>query len=316
MKSFFITGAAGFIGSHLAEYIFHSFPKSRIIALDKLTYAGNKFFLKEIINDRRVKFIRSDIIDTKKYFSFLKKTDCAINLAAESHVDNSFVNSTIFTKTNTFGAHIFLQNCIQAKVKKIIHISTDEVYGDKRKGISYEVDKLDPTNPYSASKAAAEMIVNSYNFFIKKKIIIVRANNIYGTRQHKEKLIPQCIYSLLKNKRIPIHGNGKNKRHYLSVNDFCSAIKILVKKKVEGIFNIGSEEEFSNFEIANKICQLMNFDPIKKITFVKDRPFNDTRYSVSYKKIKKLGFKNKKQILLELPKIIDWYKKNYNKLKL
>ena len=143
MKKFFITGAAGFIGSHICEHIAEKFPNSKIIALDKLTYAGNKSFLKNI-SKKNLKFIKSDILNSKKYRKYLKNIDCAINIAAESHVDNSFRNSVEFTKTNTLGAHIFLENCINKKVKKIIHISTDEVYGDKLKGKSYEGDPLDP----------------------------------------------------------------------------------------------------------------------------------------------------------------------------
>ncbi len=309
MKKFFITGAAGFIGSHVCEHIIEKFPNSKIIALDKLTYAGNKFFLKKI-SKKNLKFIKSDILNSKKYTKYLKNIDCAINIAAESHVDNSFRNSAEFTKTNTLGAHIFLENCINKKVKKIIHISTDEVYGDKLKGKSYEGDPLDPTNPYSASKAAAEIITNSYKYVFKKDIIIIRANNIYGTRQFPEKLIPSCIVSLLKNKKIEIHGNGKNKRHFLFVKDFCSALEVIIKKVNNGIYNIGSNESYQNIQVAKKICNLMDKSKIN-IKYIKDRPFNDRRYSISSKKIKKLGWKTQSNLFVELSEIIDWYKKNY-----
>ncbi len=208
------------------------------------------------------------------------------------------------------GAHVFLENCINKKVKKIIHISTDEVYGDKLKGKSYEGDTLDPTNPYSASKAAAEMIINSYKYVFKKDIIIIRANNIYGIRQFPEKLIPSCIVSLLKNKKIPIHGNGKNRRHFLFVKDFCDALEIIIKKINNGIYNIGSNESYLNIQVAKKICDLMNKSK-KNIRHVKDRPFNDKRYSISSKKIRRLGWKTKGNLFLELSQIIAWYKKNY-----
>ena len=308
MKSFFITGAAGFIGSHICEYIASYFPKAKIYALDKLTYAGNKKFLNNLIKNKKFKFIRSDIIESKKYLKYLKNIDCAINVAAESHVDNSFLNSINFTRTNAYGAHIFLQNCINNKVKKIIHISTDEVYGDKTKGTSKEDDKLNPTNPYSASKAAAEMIINSYKFVYKKNIIIIRANNIYGIRQYPEKLIPVCIIKSLNKKKIPIHGNGKNIRHYLSVHDFCRGLILIIKKTKKGTFNIGSDEKFSNIQIAKKIQKLIGNS--KLIKHVKDRPFNDTRYSISSSKIKKLGWKTKENLYKQLPEMILWYKKN------
>ncbi len=308
MKSFFITGAAGFIGSHICEHISINFPKAKIYALDKLTYAGNKKFLNNLIKNKKFKFIRSDIIESKKYLKYLKNIDCAINVAAESHVDNSFLNSINFTKTNAYGAHIFLQNCINNKVKKIIHISTDEVYGDKTKGTSKEDDKLNPTNPYSASKAAAEMIINSYKFVYKKNIIIIRANNIYGIRQYPEKLIPVCIIKSLNKKKIPIHGNGKNIRHFLSVHDFCRGLILIIKKTKKGTFNIGSDEKFSNIQIAKKIQKLIGSSQL--IKHVKDRPFNDTRYSISSSKIKKLGWKTKENLFKQLPEMILWYKKN------
>ena len=153
--------------------------------------------------------MQSDIIDNKKYKNLIKNFDLAINVAAESHVDRSFTNSTLFTKTNTFGAHIF-SNLFKFKSKKIIHVSTDEVYGEKLSGSFKENDKLNPTNPYSASKAAAEIIINSYKYHLKSNILIVRGNNIFGKRQYPEKLIPSCIYNLLKNKPIRLHGNGKH----------------------------------------------------------------------------------------------------------
>ena len=207
----FITGGAGFIGSHLCEELYYKIPNSKLLILDKITYAANKKFISHILKDKkRVEFIKADLIDSKKYQNKIKNFDIAINVAAESHVDRSFNNSILFTKTNTLGAHIFFQTCLNSKIKKIIHVSTDEVYGEKTKGSFKEIDNLNPTNPYSASKAAAEIIINSYKFHFKSNILIIRGNNIYGKRQFPEKLIPSCIYNLLNKKHIKIHGNGKN----------------------------------------------------------------------------------------------------------
>ena len=167
-KKILITGGAGFIGSHVSEAFFENFKKSKIIILDKLTYAGNKTFISSIIKSKRVKFIKGDILNTKKYSKFLKNCDLAINIAAESHVDNSFLSPLNFTKTNTLGAHAFFLECIKNKVKKILHISSDEVYGEKTKGTSYEDQLVNPTNPYSASKAAAEILINSYKYTYKR----------------------------------------------------------------------------------------------------------------------------------------------------
>ena len=318
MKSIFITGGAGFIGSHISEEIFRTFKKSKIIIFDKLTYAGKKFYIKDILKSARVKFVKGDMTNYNSYTKLLRGVDLAINVAAESHVDNSFTNPISFSLTNTVGAHTFLLNCINNNVKKIVHISSDEVYGEKLKGKCDETQKIEPTNPYSASKAAAEVIINSHKYAYKKEIITIRGNNVYGVKQYPEKLIPRCIISLLKNKKIPIHGNGKNIRYYLSANDFARAVCLLVKKRHKGIYNVGSDEPFSNIAVAKNICKILNKNPKKFIKFVKDRPYNDRRYSISTKKIRKLGWKPRDSLIKDLNKIIYWYKKNiqlFNKFK-
>jgi len=170
---------------------------------------------------------------------------------------------------------------------------------------------VNPTNPYSASKAAAEILINSYKYTYKKEIIIVRANNIYGIRQYPEKLISTSIVNLINNKPIPIHGNGKNIRFYLSAEDFANALILLVKKKDKGTYNIGSNFSEKNINIARYICKILKKNPDKFIKFTKDRLYNDKRYSVSSKKIRKLGWSPKRNLINDLPMIIKWYKKNY-----
>ena len=310
IRKIFITGGAGFIGSHICEEIYKKFPKSKIIIFDKLTYAGKKQYIENIIKSPRVKFVRGDIIKHQTYSSLLKNIDLAINVAAESHVDNSFISPLSFSLTNTVGAHAFLLKCIENKAKKIIHISSDEIYGEKLSGKCNEQQKIEPTNPYSASKAAAEIFINSYKYSYKKEIITVRGNNIYGIRQYPEKLIPRCIISLLKNRKIPIHGDGKNERFYLSVQDFARAIILLIKKKNNGIYNIGSNESYTNIELAKSICKYLDKDPKKFINYVKDRPYNDKRYSISSSKIRKIGWKPKFNLIKDLPKIVQWYSDN------
>ena len=310
IRKIFITGGAGFIGSHICEEIYKKFPKSKIIIFDKLTYAGKRKYIENIIKSPRVKFVRGDIIKHQTYSSLLKNIDLAINVAAESHVDNSFISPLSFSLTNTVGAHAFLLKCIENKTKKIIHISSDEIYGEKLSGKCNEQQKIEPTNPYSASKAAAEIFINSYKYSYKKEIITVRGNNIYGIRQYPEKLIPRCIISLLKNRKIPIHGDGKNERFYLSVQDFARAIILLIKKKNNGIYNIGSNESYTNIELAQSICKYLDKDPKKFINYVKDRPYNDKRYSISSSKIRKIGWKPKFNLIKDLPKIVQWYSDN------
>ena len=310
IRKIFITGGAGFIGSHICEEIYKKFPKSKIIIFDKLTYAGKRKYIENIIKSPRVKFVRGDIIKHQTYSSLLKNIDLAINVAAESHVDNSFISPLSFSLTNTVGAHAFLLKCIENKAKKIIHISSDEIYGEKLSGKCNEQQKIEPTNPYSASKAAAEIFINSYKYSYKKEIITVRGNNIYGIRQYPEKLIPRCIISLLKNRKIPIHGDGKNERFYLSVQDFARAIILLIKKKNNGIYNIGSNESYTNIELAKSICKYLGKDPKKFIHYVEDRPYNDKRYSISSSKIRKIGWKPKFNLIKDLPKIVQWYSDN------
>ena len=201
MKKIFISGAAGFIGSHLSEFFFSNYLSSKFILFDKFTYAANKKYLKNIINSDRVLFLKKDLVDFNSLKNSLANVDLAINVAAESHVDNSFGNSLIFTKTNTLGTHSFLEACRINKVKKIIHVSTDEVYGENT-GLAFDEKRfLNPTNPYSASKAGADMIVNSYIHSYNMPINIIRANNIFGTRQYPEKLVSKTIFNFLKKKK-------------------------------------------------------------------------------------------------------------------
>lgn len=314
MNKYFITGGSGFIGSYICEEIFNQDKNSLIFILDKLTYAADKKYLSKIISSSRVKFIKGDILNPNKYRYFLKKCNIAINVAAESHVDRSFNIPLDFTKNNTLGAHIFLDECFKLKINKVMHISSDEVYGDIKSGKSKETDLLNPSNPYSASKAAAELIINSYKKSLKKKIIIVRGNNVYGSRQYPEKLIPKTIFNLIRGKKVPVHGNGENIRHFISAYDFAKAVYSLICKVNSGTYNVGSEESYSNLEIIKKICIILKKNFSKNIKFVKDRPYNDKRYAINFNKIKKeIGWKPIDKVDLLLPEIVLWYKKNFKK---
>ena len=309
-KKFIITGGAGFVGSHLCEKILFKFPNAYLIIIDKLTYAGSKKNLINIYNNKRVKFIKADIIDFTNYEKFIKNADFAINVAAESHVDNSFHSPINFTKTNSLGAQIFFQTCIKQNVKKLIHISSDEVYGENLTGFFKENNILNPTNPYSASKAAAEMLINSYKYFFNKSVLIIRSNNMYGVRQYPEKLISKTITSFLKKQKMTIHGKGNNIRYYISVSDFCNAVVNIITKKNSGVFNVGSNEYFTNNQIVKIISKKMDIDFKKSVIYVKDRLYNDRRYGVDFGKLKKMGWNPEKNLIEELDKIIDWYSKN------
>jgi dTDP-glucose 4,6-dehydratase len=313
IKKIFITGSAGFIGSHLSEKLFYTYKKCNFILYDKITYAANKFYIQNLIKQKNVKFIKNDLLNFNALEKNLQNVDLAINVAAESHVDNSFGNSLVFTKTNTLGTHIFLEACRKQKVKRIIHVSTDEVYGENLGTPFTEKQFLNPTNPYSASKAAADMIVNAYKKSYNMNISTLRANNIYGIRQYPEKLIPKTIFCLLTKKKMPIHGDGNNYRHYLSVDDFCDGvIKIIENGKLNEIYNISSDRYYKVKDIVKIIAKNLNKDFKSNIKFVQDRPFNDKIYKINCTKLKKLNWKVKRNLINDISIICDWYKSNIN----
>jgi len=315
-KKILITGAAGFIGSHLAEKLFNTYKSSNFIFYDKITYAANKVYIKKLLKKKTVKFIKADLLNLELLEQYLKNVDLAINVAAESHVDNSFGNSLVFSKTNTLGTHFFLEACRKRRVKKIIHVSTDEVYGENLKKAFKENQFLNPTNPYSASKAGADMMVNAYKKSYKLNIVTVRANNIYGIRQYPEKLISKSIYNFINNKKMTIHGKGKNYRFYLSVHDFCDGIiKIIKKSNNSGIYNIASEKKYQVIEVVKMIAKYFNKDLKNNVIYIDDRPFNDKIYKINCQKLKKLNWKTKRNLKDDLPLICEWYKKNINLFK-
>ena len=316
-KKILITGAAGFIGSHLAEKLFSTYKRSKFILYDKITYAANKIYIKDVIKKKNVKFIKSDLLNFNQLEKNLNNVDLAINVAAESHVDNSFGNSLIFSRTNTLGTHCFLEACRKQKVKKIIHVSTDEVYGENLKKPFKEDQILNPTNPYSASKAGADMMVNAYKKSYKLDITTVRANNIYGIRQYPEKLISKSIYNFLRNKKMTIHGKGNNYRFYLSVEDFCDGmLQIINKGKFQEIYNIASDKKYKVINVIKLISNYLNKDFKKNVKYVTDRPFNDKIYQINCDKLKKLSWKVKRNLEDDISHIIDWYIENKNIFKI
>ena len=311
IKKIFITGAAGFIGSHLSEILFSNYNQSKFILYDKITYAAKKLYLKKLLKNKNVKFVKGDLLNFKTLEKNLKDVDLAINVAAESHVDNSFGNSLKFSETNTLGTHYFLEASRKQRVKKIIHVSTDEVYGENLGKPFKENQFLNPTNPYSASKAGADMMVNAYNKSYKLNIIIVRANNIFGTRQFPEKLISRSIFNFLNKKKMIIHGKGNNYRYYLSVHDFCEGIIKIIKKGKNGeIYNIASEKKYKVIKVVKMIANYLKIHFKKNIKFITDRPFNDRIYKINCDKLKKLNWSSKRDLKEDLPHICDWYKRN------
>ncbi|QQG35642.1 MAG: dTDP-glucose 4,6-dehydratase [Micavibrio aeruginosavorus] len=313
MKKIVVTGGAGFIGSHIVEMLLERYPQAQVTILDKMTYATNIRSILHLASNPRVQLIVGDICEMYTSQKAVKDADLVIHAAAESHVDNSFGNSLEFTRSNTLGTHTLIEACRALKVPRIIHVSTDEVYGEIMSGSVDEEAPLKPTNPYSASKAAAEMVVQGYLQSFDLPAVILRANNIFGIRQYPEKIIPRFITLLMKGEKLTLHGSGKNTRHYLSAHDLMRALLILIEKGKTGeCYNIGTIEEYQNIEMAQMICALFGLSPQEHITFVEDRPFNDARYAVDWSKISTLGWKPQSSINAELPAIAQWYADHFD----
>lgn len=298
-----ITGGCGFIGSNFINYIFDRIPAATIVNLDAMYYCASKENVRtDIRNSDRYVFVKGNLcsMDLVNHVLETYKIDVIIHFAAQSHVQNSFQDSLQYTNDNIVGTHTLLE-CVRlyGKIKRFIHISTDEVYGESM--LAHGTEKkneesiLCPTNPYAASKAAAELITQSYYHSFNIPIIITRGNNVYGENQYPEKLIPLFIDLLLKDKPVTIQGDGTNVRAFLHVYDVCAALHLILEHgKIGEIYNIGSDErdEYSISYIANMLIQkikgTINCD--EWITYITDRPFNDKRYYISNDKVKQLGW--------------------------
>ena len=258
-----ITGGAGFIGSNFIHYILGKYPHYKIVNLDKLTYCGNLDNLKKVENDPRYKFIKGDICDKEKVDEIFEeeKPDLVVNFAAETHVDRSILNPDIFTKTNILGTHILLETARKFKIKRFLHISTDETYGSLKSGKFREDDILAPNSPYSASKASADLLVRSYYKTFSLPVIITRSSNNYGPYQFPEKVIPLFISNILENKKIPLYGTGKNIRDWIYVLDNCEGLDTVLHNGETGeIYNIGGGNEKTNLELAKIILSELGKD--------------------------------------------------------
>lgn len=311
MDKIVITGGAGFIGSHIVDEYAEKYPDAHITVLDKMTYAADVQNIMHHLDKKNFRLLVGDLRDMHICLQAVQGADLVIHAAAESHVDNSFGNSIEFSKTNVEGTHCLMEACRQTRVPKIIHVSTDEVYGEIIEGAAHENYPLLPTNPYSASKAAAEMIINSYKKSFNLPVIIVRANNIFGIRQYPEKLIPKFITLLATGQKLTLHGNGQNRRHFLAARDFSRALLILTEKGAVGeCYNIGNTDEFRNIEVTHLLCDIFGVNPEQYITYVEDRPFNDARYAVVWDKISALGWKPEIELREQLPAMAKWYVAN------
>lgn len=306
-----ITGGAGFIGSNFIHYILNKYPDYKIVNLDKLTYAGNLDNLKDIEKDPRYKFVKGDICDKSLVEEIIKDIDAVVHFAAESHVDKSILNPENCLKTNILGTHTLLEAAKNHKIKKFIHIGTDEEYGSIKEGSFKEDAPLSPSSPYSSSKAAATLLALSYYKTFNFPVIVTRSSNNFGPYQYPEKVIPLFITNLLENREVPVYGYGLNRRDWIYVLDNCEAIDLVLQKGKEGeIYNIGApDNEISNIELTCLIADDLK-KPSSFIKFITDRPGHDFRYALNCDKIHGLGFFPKYNFRNGLDETIKWYKNN------
>lgn len=303
-----ITGGAGFIGSNFVHYMLQEHTECEITVLDKLTYAGRLENLQDVIGE--VEFIRGDICNREDVERAIKGCSVIFNFAAETHVDRSIIEAGIFLETDIIGTHVLLEAARRHDIEKFVQISTDEVYGSIDKGSFKENDPLDPSSPYSASKAGADLLINAYYKTYGLPIIITRSSNNFGPYQYPEKLIPVLILKALQNKPLPVYGDGSNVRDWIYVLDNCQAIdSIFHKGKIGEIYNVGSGNEKMNIEVANFILEELN-KPKSLIEFVKDRPGHDLRYSLDTTKIANLGWEPCYEFESALRGTIKWYVAN------
>ena len=305
-----ITGGAGFIGSNFTEYMLKKHPDYKLTVFDAMTYASNPETINKFRKNKNFKFIKGDICDFKAVTAAVKGQDMIVHFAAESHVDRSIAGPEVFIETNVKGTFNMLEASRLSGVNKFLHISTDEVYGSIKKGRSKEGDILDPTSPYSSSKASADLIALSYYKTFGLPVVITRSSNNFGPYQHPEKFMPLFITRAIEGERLPLYGDGKNVRNWIYVEDNCSGLDAVLHKGKNGeIYNVGGDVEEPNIKVAKCIVEALCRDE-KLIKFVKDRTAHDRRYALDSAKLKKLGWKPKYGFEEALGLTIQWYANN------
>ncbi|MBR6563223.1 MAG: dTDP-glucose 4,6-dehydratase [Clostridia bacterium] len=312
-----VTGGAGFIGSNFIFHMLKRYPDYRIVCLDKLTYAGNLSTLESVMDNPNFRFVRADICDSEAVNALFEeeKPDVIVNFAAESHVDRSIEDPTVFLQTNIMGTAVLLNACLKYGIKRYHQVSTDEVYGDlpldRPELLFTETTPLHTSSPYSSSKASADLLVLAYHRTYGLPVTISRCSNNYGPYHFPEKLIPLMIANALNDKPLPVYGEGKNVRDWLYVEDHCKAIDLIIHKgRVGEVYNVGGHNEKQNIEIVKMICAYLG-KPESLITYVTDRKGHDLRYAIDPTKInEELGWLPETRFEDGIKKTIDWYLNN------
>jgi dTDP-glucose 4,6-dehydratase len=307
-----VTGGLGFIGSNFIIKILEQKSDFEVVNVDAQLSGADKRNLSRIENNKNYQFVNGNITNKRLMEELISKCDAVVNFAAESFVDRSINNADPFLVSNIRGTFTIL-DIITKQKKRMIHISTDEVFGSLSKGSADEQTKFNPSSPYAATKAAAELLINSFSVTHNSDVVITRCTNNYGPRQFPEKLIPKTIILAKQGRNIPIYGNGKNLRDWIFVDEHCDAVyEILINGKSGQAYNISANNEISNMQIVNKILEIMDKSD-DLIEFVEDRPGHDQRYSLDSSKIKnELGWSTKINFEEGIRKTIEWYEKNFS----
>ena len=302
-----VTGGLGFIGSNFIRHMLETHGDLSIVNLDSQTYAGNPANLSDYQNSPRYRWIRADIADPAAVEAAMTGTDAVIHFAAETHVDRSIQDSSLFLKTNVLGTRTLLEAALQLHIPRFLHVSTDEVYGSVETGFSREDDPLLPNSPYAASKAASDLLVRSYHVTYGLPALISRASNNFGPYQYPEKALPLMITRFLDDQPFPLYGDGKNVRDWLYVLDHVRALELLLEKGRPGeIYNVGGTFSCENRELAETVRRLMG-KPKTLVTPVTDRPGHDRRYALDCSKLLALGFKHAASFNQSLQQTLAWY---------
>ena len=312
MKTLLVTGGCGFIGSNFIHYLLAKYPDYRVVNLDKLTYAGNPANLASLADDIRYRFVEGDICDRAAVDALVAEADMVVNFAAESHVDRSIMGGAEFVHTNFNGTYELLESAKEHGVERFHQISTDEVYGSIDEGAWTEEWPLAPRNPYSATKASAELLVRSYHITHGLPVVTTRASNNIGPYQYPEKRVPLYITNALDDQPLPIYGDGSQVRDHLFVEDHCAAIDLVLHAGADGeVYNVGGENDATGLEVARLIVERLGKDE-GLLQFVGDRTGHDQRYALDSSKVAALGWKPASDFRAAMERTIDWYVANEN----
>ena len=311
MLEVLVTGGAGFIGSNFVRYALRAHPDWRVTTLDKLTYAGRRENLHDVMEDPRHRFVQGDVADAAVAAPLVRESNIVVHFAAETHVDRSILSAGEFITTDVFGTFVLLEAARESPgLRRFIQISTDEVYGSVAEGSSGETDELKPRNPYSASKAGADRLAYSYWATYQVPVIITRASNNYGPYQFPEKVIPLFVTNVIDDTEVPLYGDGLNERDWLHVEDHCRAVDLLIDAAENGeVYNVGGGNHVMNVDLTHRILELAG-KPASLIRHVPDRPGHDRRYSLDTSKLRRLGWAPQIDFDAGLAATVEWYRQN------